>query len=142
MDATHELDPRLEADTHAVSTLDLCALRLMDDARWPWLILVPRRAAVEEVHDLSREDRARLVEEQSRVAAALQRLTGCRSINVAALGNVVAQLHVHVVARDPGDPNWPGPVWGHGARVPYAERAASELIGRVREAVAGGAARA
>ena len=142
MSATPELDPRLEADTRPVATLDLCALRLMDDARWPWLMLVPRRRGVEEVHQLSRADRAALIDEQSRVAAALQRLTGCRSINVAALGNMVPQLHVHVVAREPGDPGWPGPVWGHGTREPYPDAAARTLIERVRGALAGGVAEA
>ena len=126
------LHPRLDADTHRVAELELCALLLMDDARWPWLILVPGREGIEEIHALEAHDRALLIEEQARVAEALQRLTGCRSINVAALGNVVAQLHVHVVARNENDPNWPDPVWGHGTRVPYERDAAEDLSRQMR----------
>ena len=128
------LDPRLAADTHPVADLVLCDLLLMDDRRWPWLILVPRRAEMREVHELLPADRGALLLEQCRVAQALQSLTGCSSINVAALGNVVAQLHVHVVARDEGDPNWPGPVWGHGPREPYGA-GADAMIERVRAAL-------
>ena len=113
------LDPRLVADTHPVTRLGLCELLLMDDARWPWLVLVPRRVGAREVHALQPLDQVMLAHEQSLVAEALAGLTGCRSINVAALGNVVEQLHVHVVARDEGDANWPGPIWGHGRREPY-----------------------
>ena len=132
---TFSLHPRLEADTHPVAALDLCELRLMDDARWPWLMLVPRREGAEEAHALSEGDQLVLAREQSRAATALQAMTGCRSVNVAALGNVVAQLHVHVVARDEGDPNWPGPVWGHGERAPYAKAEAAAMIARVRSAL-------
>ena len=129
------LDGRLEADTHPVVALGLCELRLMDDSRWPWLILVPRRRDVREVHALRPLDQVLLTHEQVLVSGALQAVTGCRSVNVAALGNVVAQLHVHVVARDRGDPNWPAPVWGHGERIGYRSAERDALIERVREAL-------
>ena len=130
-----ELDERLRADTHHVASLDLCELLLMDDARWPWLILVPRRAGARELHHLDATGRAHASEEHTTVAAILQDLTGAASMNVAALGNVVAQLHLHVVARSPGDPNWPGPVWGHGERRPYDEGERDAMIERVRAAL-------
>ena len=114
-----ELDGRLEADSVPLIWLGLCELRLMDDKRWPWLILVPRRGGIEEIHDMTPLDQAMLTFEVNLVAEALKRTSGCLKINTAALGNVVRQLHVHVIARNEGDTNWPGPVWGHGQREPY-----------------------
>lgn len=117
--AGFELDPRLEADSEQLMWLGLCELRLMNDRRWPWLILVPQRPGAEEVHDLTPLDQAMLTFESNMVAQALKTVTGCTKINTAALGNIVRQLHVHVIARYEGDAGWPGPVWGHGAREPY-----------------------
>ncbi len=114
-----ELDRRLDADSVPLMWLGLCQLRLMDDRRWPWLILVPRRPGIVEVHDLTPLDQAMLTFETNLVAQALKAETGCAKINTGALGNVVRQLHVHVIARNIGDPGWPGPVWGHGVREPY-----------------------
>lgn len=115
-----ELHPRLAADTVLVADWTLSRLLLMNDSRYPWLILVPRRTGVSEIHDLCAEDRRLLFDEAARASQGLKRLTGAAKINVGALGNVVPQLHVHVVARRPGDFAWPGPVWGQGAAVPYA----------------------
>ena len=132
---TFSLDPRLDADTLPVKQLGLCEVRLMNDARFPWLILVPRRAGLREVHELSRADRARLFEEiaeASRVLAA----RGAFKVNTGALGNIVAQLHVHVVARDPSDAAWPGPVWGAGTRVPYGPGAGEALAAELAGAIA------
>jgi diadenosine tetraphosphate (Ap4A) HIT family hydrolase len=114
-----ELDRRLDADSVPLMWLGLCQLRLMDDRRWPWLLLVPRRPGIVEVHDLTPLDQAMLTFETNLVAQALKAETGCAKINTGALGNVVRQLHVHVIARNIGDPGWPGPVWGHGVREPY-----------------------
>ena len=91
----------------------------MPARRWPWLILVPRRPGIVEVHDLTPLDQAMLTFETNLVAQALKAETGCTKINTGALGNVVRQLHVHVIARNIGDPGWPGPVWGHGVRESY-----------------------
>lgn len=113
------LDSRLAADTFPVVDLPLCSLRLMNDSRWPWLILVPRIAGMAELHDLSKADQTRLLDETILAGRALKAVTGCEKINTGALGNIVRQLHVHVVARNPGDPAWPGSVWGQGPRVPY-----------------------
>ena len=91
----------------------------MNDARFPWLLLVPRRAGMTEIIDLAGPDRTALFEEIVAVSTALRAATGCDKLNVAALGNSVAQLHVHVIARFHGDAAWPKPVWGSGAAVAY-----------------------
>ena len=114
------LHDRLAADSVALGDARLSSVRLMNDRRYPWLILVPRRAGLREIHELGVADRALLIEEAALAGQALQAATGAPKINVGALGNLVPQLHVHVVARSPGDPAWPGPVWGHGRPEPYA----------------------
>jgi diadenosine tetraphosphate (Ap4A) HIT family hydrolase len=131
------LDPRLAADTRAVASLPLCELLLMDDARWPWLILVPRRAGLIEIADLHGDEQAVLWQEVNRAAAALRAVAPCDKLNLGALGNIVRQLHVHVVARLEGDPAWPGPVWGHGARVARDDERATTLIAALRRSLAG-----
>jgi diadenosine tetraphosphate (Ap4A) HIT family hydrolase len=115
------LDPRLQADTIKVANLALCDLLVMDDARYPWAILVPRIEGSRELHELSEADRAQVWAETNLVAAAIAAWSGVEKINIGALGNVVAQLHLHVVGRRAGDPAWPGPVWGHSPRVAYSE---------------------
>lgn len=127
------LDSRLEADTVFVADWPLSRLLLMDDTRYPWLILVPRRAELSEIHDLGHAERMVLIDEIARAAKGLKALTGAAKINVGALGNVVPQLHVHIVARNPGDAAWPGPVWGQGQAVAYAPSAREALIARLRE---------
>ncbi|CZT33892.1 HIT domain-containing protein [Rhizobium sp. 9140] len=111
---TFDLDPRLARDSDLVAHLDLCQLRLSRDARWPWLILIPERNAISETFELSPDEQATLSHETNRVAAALKQVTGATKINIGALGNIVRQLHVHIVARTEGDANWPGPIWGFG----------------------------
>jgi len=133
--AGFELDRRLEADTEPVQWLGLCEVRLMNDRRWPWLVLVPQRGDVLELHDLTPLDQAMLTFETNLVAEALKRVTGCNKINSGALGNIVRQIHVHVVARFEDDPNWPGPVWGFGAREPYRRSEMHGLIERIRTAL-------
>ncbi len=122
------LDKRLAAST--VHALDLTVSRVlvMDDARYPWLVLVPRRAHLTELFELDPTDRVMLTEELTIAAAKLKALTGCHKINVANLGNVVPQLHIHVIARNIGDPAWPGPVWGKGDAVPYEPKALEEFV--------------
>ncbi|MFD0938828.1 HIT domain-containing protein [Methylobacterium trifolii] len=124
------LDPRLSADTAPVGDLALSSVLLMDDSRFPWLILVPRRTGVSEVTDLSPLDGAALWEEIRIAVGVMQALSQPDKVNVGALGNVVAQLHVHVIGRFRSDPAWPGPVWGHGARKAYPPHALSQLVER------------
>jgi diadenosine tetraphosphate (Ap4A) HIT family hydrolase len=113
------LHPRLAADTTFVADWRLSRVLLMDDARYPWLVLVPRRADVTELFELAADDRAALTEEIAHAARVLKTLSGARKINIGALGNLVPQLHIHIVARNEGDAAWPGPVWGHGTAVRY-----------------------
>ncbi|MBI1329400.1 MAG: HIT domain-containing protein [Alphaproteobacteria bacterium] len=120
MDHHFALHSRLEADTAFIADWALSRVLLMNDARYPWVILVPRRAGLSELHDLSHAERLVLTEEIARASGKLKALTGCAKINVGALGNMVPQLHVHVIARNPGDAAWPGPVWGNGTAEPYA----------------------
>ncbi|MFZ2099755.1 MAG: HIT family protein [Oricola sp.] len=113
------LDPTLAADTVPVADIGLCRLLLMNDSRFPWLILVPQRADMVEMHDLSPLDQTMLTFETVTVSEHLKQITGCHKVNLAALGNQVRQLHVHIIARNPGDAAWPRPVWGSGPAAPY-----------------------
>ncbi len=133
------LHPRLAADTHELGRWPLSRLLLMDDSRWPWLVLVPQRPRLREIHDLAAGDRALLVEEIARAGLALQRLCRPDKINVGALGNLVPQLHVHVVARFAADPAWPGPVWGFGTRQPYPAATLAERRDALLALLGGGA---
>ena len=125
---TFALDPRLAADTLLVGDLPLSRVLLMNDSRFPWLILVPRRGRLSELHDLSRHERAALIEETARAGEKLKSLTSAAKINIGALGNIVSQLHVHVVARFEADAAWPGPVWGAGKAAPYSAEAAKAQV--------------
>lgn len=105
----------------------------MDDVRWPWLILVPELEGVEEIHKLPQDAQQALTIETSETALALKNLTGCDKINSGALGNMVRQLHIHIIARNEEDPNWPGPVWGFGTREPYNETYRRTFLIKLRE---------
>ena len=110
------LDPRLAADTLPVAELAQCSLRLMDDDRFMWAVLVPRIPGATELHSLAPDLRRAIDDEVAMVAARLAQWPGTLKINTGALGNIVRQLHIHVVARHEGDAAWPGPVWGSGSR--------------------------
>ena len=125
-----QLDSRLAGDTLEVASLTLCQVLLCNDRRYHWLILVPRQAGVTEILDLAPADQAQLWQEVTLVAQVLRSEHPDRKLNIGALGNVVSQLHVHVLARHPGDPAWPGPVWGHSPREPYAEEAGRDVVRR------------
>ncbi|MBE7217555.1 MAG: HIT domain-containing protein [Caulobacteraceae bacterium] len=133
-------DARLLAGSSAVGTLPLSDVRLQDDVRWPWLVLIPRRAGLVELEALSAPERAALMEEAVRAGEAVRRIgaaTGfaVAKLNVGALGNVVSQLHLHVVGRRPGDAAWPGPVWGAGVAEPYAPAALARALAAARDAL-------
>ena len=129
------LDPRLAADALPIGDLTLSRALLMNAARYPWLILVPRREDLSEIVELAAQDRAVLMDEIAAASAFLRALPRVDKLNVGALGNIVKQLHVHVLGRAVGDPAWPGPVWGVGARQPYAPEIAAALIARARAAL-------
>ncbi len=137
----YRLHPQLQADTFPICDLDLCEARLMNDRRFPWVILVPRRDGITEVHQLPRDDQSLLIHESSVTAAVLGGgLFQADKINVAALGNMVPQLHWHVIARTRSDPAWPGPVWGYGQRLPYEEQEGRMLAEKLRGALEGSSA--
>lgn len=122
------LDPRLAADGPALGDLPLCHVRLVDDARFFWIVLIPRRRGLVEIIDLPAAERPILMEEIAAASAALKAVSGCAKLNVAALGNIVSQLHVHVVGRTVGDAAWPGPVFGVGTREPLGEMLAGRAM--------------
>ncbi|MFL6202861.1 MAG: HIT domain-containing protein [Thermoanaerobaculia bacterium] len=126
-----DLHPTLARDTVEVCRLALCRVLLMKDGRFPWLVLVPERESVREIHELAAADRAALIEEVARAGEVLARLFRPDKVNVGALGNVVPQLHIHVVARFITDPAWPGPVWGSGTPILYPEDSLEALRERL-----------
>jgi diadenosine tetraphosphate (Ap4A) HIT family hydrolase len=128
------LHPQLALDTTPVGDLTLARVLLMNDANYPWLILVPRRAGMMEIVDLADDDQLALTREIAMASRALKTGTACDKLNVAAIGNVVPQLHVHVVGRSRDDAAWPRPVWGAVPARPYNPAARDALMTRLRDA--------
>jgi diadenosine tetraphosphate (Ap4A) HIT family hydrolase len=131
--ANWALDPLLARDTTPIGDLPLCRALLINDANYPWLLLVPRRDATVEITDLDYIEQQQLMSEMSHAATTLKALTGCDKINVAALGNVVAQLHVHIIARSHGDAAWPKPVWNVAPPKDYHPRERDQLIASLQQ---------
>lgn len=131
------LHEKLTADTLSVGRLPLSLVLLSRDARYPWCLLVPQREGVTELHALSTEEQHQLTDESTRLSLAMVRLFQPDSMNVAALGNVVSQLHLHHVARYRVDAAWPGPVWGQGSPAVYSGSALKGRVHSLREALAG-----
>lgn len=131
-----ELDNRLVNDTVVVADCALCRVLLMNDSRYPWLILVPRVASVSEVFELTAEQQQQLWQETSAIAQRLKNEFQADKINIATLGNVVKQLHMHVVVRMQDDAAWPAPVWGNGVAQPYSAGALTQICLRMRSALA------
>jgi diadenosine tetraphosphate (Ap4A) HIT family hydrolase len=127
------LHPQLARDTVPIGDLALCRALLINDANYPWVLLVPRRTGVVEIIDLTDAEQAQLMVEIARASKAIKAMTGCAKINVAALGNVVPQLHVHVIARGHSDPAWPKPVWGAVPPIAYSESALVSVVADLRE---------
>jgi len=127
------LHPQLAQDTTPVGDLPLTRVLLANDAGYPWLILVPRRAGAVEIIDLADDDQLTLTREIAQAARALKAVTACDKLNVAAIGNVVPQLHVHVVARRRDDDAWPKPMWGAAPAKPYEAAARDALMTRLRK---------
>ncbi len=124
------LHERLAADTHHLVSWELCEVLLADDANFTWLILVPRREGLRDFHDLAPADWPLAMAEITRASEALKAVTDADKLNVAALGNMVPQLHIHVIARHQGDVAWPGPIWGKCEPKPYDAAARAELSRR------------
>jgi diadenosine tetraphosphate (Ap4A) HIT family hydrolase len=135
MESTWTLDPRLADSTVPVGDLPLCRALLANDANYPWLILVPRRGGIVELIDLDDADQLALLREVAGAARALRAATACDKLNIAALGNSVAQLHVHVIARRHSDAAWPQPVWGKVPPVRYVPATRDNLLAAVRRSL-------
>lgn len=130
------LHSQLERDTKPVGDMPLCRVLLIDDATYPWLLLVPRRREIVEIVDLEYIEQAQLMTEIAHASRTLKAMSGCDKINVAALGNAVPQLHVHVIARSRGDAAWPRPVWGAAPAQAYGQTALGELMATLRQRMA------
>ncbi len=128
-----ELHPQLKKDCLAIGRFPLCRLLLMLDVNYPWFVLVPDREGITEIHQLTEEDQRQLMWESSHLSAALEREFKADKINVAALGNVVPQLHIHHVVRYRNDAAWPEPIWGKVKPEPYCEDCISNMISRLRK---------
>ncbi len=128
------LHQRLEDDTVEVARLSLSSVLLMKDRTVPWLILVPRREGVREFYELTGEDRAVLMEEMTLASKVIDRLYGPDKVNIGALGNLVPQLHIHVMGRFKTDRAWPGPVWGKDGAEPYTDAELGKAVGELKEA--------
>jgi diadenosine tetraphosphate (Ap4A) HIT family hydrolase len=133
MDSGWSLHPQLERDTVSLGDLGLARVLVNNDANYPWLILVPRRPALVELIDLSDSEQAQLMREIAQTARALRDVTACDKLNIAALGNMVPQLHVHVIARFRHDPAWPNPVWNVVPRRAYQQEELDKFIAPLRE---------
>ena len=130
------IDPAFLATSEALGELALCHARLQADARWPWIVLIPRAEAARELEDLTRDQRAQLMDEVVRAGQAVRAIgPQVDKLNMGQLGNVTPQLHVHVVGRRVGDPAWPGPVWGFGSAERYAPEDLARAIAAARAAL-------
>ena len=127
-----QLHERLAADCFEVTDLAICKVLLMNDARYPWLILVPQREALTDLHQIAHSEQAQVFAEITRVSHALEQLTSPYKLNVAALGNQVPQLHIHVIARNKDDEAWPGPVWGVGTARNYKQSESAAFLTQLK----------
>lgn len=134
-----KLDAQLEQDSYTVGYFELSRVLLHRDSRYPWCILVPQRENVQEIHHLAETDAQQLMRESCHLAEVMTDLFAPKKMNVAALGNIVTQLHLHHVARYRDDAAWPQPVWGKGELVPYSESALQKRLQSLRYALEGAA---
>ena len=133
MTATFQLHPRLREDCITIGRFDLCQLLMMNDSQYPWFILVPEKAGIKEIYQLSKSERHILTEESSYVAENLATLYKADKINIAAIGNLVPQLHIHHIVRYQTDKAWPAPIWGKFVAVAYTQQQIANTIVRVKE---------
>lgn len=123
-----EIDPTLNADTVLLGSLPLCQVRLSRDSQYPWLLLVPSRNGITEIHQLQPDEQQSLWQESSQLAQLMEQSLHPDKLNIAAIGNVVSQLHIHHVARYRNDPCWPKPIWGQLAPIPYPNEDLTEIV--------------
>jgi diadenosine tetraphosphate (Ap4A) HIT family hydrolase len=134
-DSAWSLHPQLEKDTIDIGDLPLSRVLVIRDANYPWLLLVPRRSEAVEIIDLDEVEQAQLMTETSRAARALKDVTKCDKLNIAALGNMVPQLHVHIIARRKQDAAWPRPVWGVVPPLPHDAEEVQNFISALRRKI-------
>lgn len=130
---TFQLHPRIEQDCIAIGRFELCRLLMMNDSQYPWFILVPERTNLQEIYQLNKADRQLLTEESSYLAENLAVLFNADKMNIAAIGNMVPQLHIHHIVRYKTDKAWPAPVWGKFDTEPYSEQQIAENLARIKE---------
>ncbi len=130
---TFQLHPRLKQDCIAIGRFELCQLLMMDDSQYPWFILVPERADAQEIYQLSKTERQLLTEESCYLAENLAALYQADKMNIAAIGNIVPQLHIHHIVRYQTDKAWPAPIWGKFDAVPYTERQIADNLARIKD---------
>lgn len=131
----YELHPQLRKDTIVIGQFELSDVLLMNDERYPWVILVPRREQLREIYQLAEADQQQLLKESNFVSKVMAELFSAHKMNVAALGNIVEQLHLHHVARFTSDAAWPKPIWGVGETVPYSDVAAKAMLSQLKRAL-------
>ncbi len=130
-----QLHPRLQTDSLAITELQLCELRLLNDSQYPWFILVPKRPDITEIYQLSETDQQLLQQESSLIAKTMAELFKADKMNIAAIGNMVPQLHIHHIARYKTDVAWPAPVWGKFDAVPYSEQQYTKISSQILAAL-------
>ncbi len=133
MTMTFQLHPRLQQDCITIGRFELCRLLMMNDSQYPWFILVPEKADISEIYQLTKPDREILTEESSYLAENLAELYQADKMNIAAIGNMVPQLHIHHIVRYQTDKAWPAPVWGKFDAVPYTEQQITDNLARLRK---------
>jgi len=133
MKPTFELHPRLAEDCITLGRFGLCRLLLMNDSHYPWFILVPENPDLTEIYQLSPDERTQLTEESSLLAEALADLYRADKMNIAAIGNLVPQLHIHHIVRYQNDAAWPAPVWGKFDRIPYTEERIAAISDQIHD---------
>lgn len=130
-----ELHPQLDADTITIGDLPLCRVLLINDSQYPWLVLVPRRVDIQETYQLNEHDQQQLLNESSTLSSLIMKHFSGDKLNVAALGNVVPQLHIHHIVRFTNDPTWPKPVWGMLPSLPYQQEELNSIINELTELI-------
>ncbi|MDD2659227.1 MAG: HIT domain-containing protein [Methylococcales bacterium] len=133
MTTTFQLHPRLKQDCITIGRFDLCQLLMMNDSQYPWFILVPEKANITETYQLNKQERHALIEESCYLSETLATLYKADKMNIAAIGNLVPQLHIHHIVRYQSDKAWPAPIWGKFAAVPYTRQQITDNIDRVKE---------
>ncbi|MCX7099752.1 MAG: HIT domain-containing protein [Methylococcales bacterium] len=133
MTTPFRLHPRLAQDCITIGCFDLCRVLLMNDSQFPWFILVPERADINEIYQLSKTDQFALAEESSYLAENLAALYTADKMNIAAIGNLVPQLHIHHVVRYQTDKAWPAPIWGKFAAIPYGPQQLADAVAQMQE---------